>query len=66
MPEYRLYKLDARNRIISAEGLVEHDDAAAIEAAHARLDADWLELWCGARMVARLEPNPPGKNRPRG
>jgi hypothetical protein len=51
---YRLYFLDAANHITSAQDFERYDDngaiAYAMECAHGRA----VELWSGARLVARV------------
>jgi hypothetical protein len=57
MPSYRLYRLNAANKIIDAIDFDGPDiDSAKAEAV--RIDhAEIIEIWCGARMVARVNPN---------
>jgi hypothetical protein len=59
MPSYRLYRLNAANKIIDAIDFDGPDlDSAKSEAV--RIDhADIIEIWCGVRMVARVNPNQP-------
>jgi hypothetical protein len=59
MPSYRLYRLNAANKIIDAIDVEMPDvDSAKVEAVkvdHAQI----VEIWCGAQMVARVNPNQP-------
>ncbi len=59
MPDYRLYFLDRHSgRIRSAENLQAADDAGAIHRIRLRGSAEPMELWCGARKVARFDGVP--------
>jgi hypothetical protein len=52
--EYRVYLLNAADRIFDWRG-IEHDTDAAAIAAAARLVRDYaVEIWTGKRRVARL------------
>jgi len=51
---YRLYCLDGANKVASAEWIDADDDKAAIEVAKQMMDGQDLEVWQGARLVARL------------
>lgn len=54
MAEYRVYLLNAADRIFDWRG-IEHDTDAAAIAAAARLVRDYaVEIWSGKRRVARL------------
>ena len=54
MAEYRIYLLNAADRIFDWRG-IEHDTDAAAVAAAARLVRDYaVEIWSGKRRVARL------------
>ena len=57
MPSYRLYRLNAADKIIDAIDFDGPDvNSARTEAA--RIDhADIIEIWCGARLIARVKPN---------
>lgn len=57
MPEYRLYFLNAADKILRAEDLDCGDDSAAVEAAHALDHAAAIEIWSGRRLVARVDPS---------
>ena len=51
---YRLYDLDGVDKVSSGEWIDADDDEAAIEVAKRMMDGQDLEVWQGARMVARL------------
>jgi hypothetical protein len=59
MPSYRLYRLNAANKIIDAIDFDGSDlDSAKAEAI--RIDhAKIIEIWCGNQMVARVNPIQP-------
>jgi hypothetical protein len=55
MPAYRLYELRDANRIAGPPTVIEcESDAEVIEKAKALLDGLDIEIWDGARVVARL------------
>jgi hypothetical protein len=57
MPMYRLYRLNAANKIIDAIDY-EGPDLDSVKAEAVRIEhAEIIEIWCGARMVARVNPN---------
>jgi hypothetical protein len=59
MPSYRLYRLNAANKIIDAIDF-EGPDFNSVKAEAIRIDhAEIIEIWCGAQMVARVNPNRP-------
>jgi hypothetical protein len=59
MPSYRIYRLNAANKIIDALDF-EGPDLASVKAEAIRIDhAEIIEIWCGARMVARVNPKQP-------
>ena len=58
MSEYRAYTVDQDGHFIGYEPFVCADDADAIEKAGALVDGHDVELWCGERFVAKLEPKP--------
>ena len=58
MPHYRAYFLQRDNSISSALDLDCRDDAHAIETVTGMGRADPVELWQGARRIARIEPTP--------
>ena len=57
MPSYRLYRLNAADKIIDAIDFDGPDvNSARTEAA--RIDhADIIEIWCGTQLMARVNPN---------
>jgi hypothetical protein len=58
VPRYRIYFIDPRGRMRLGEDFDCEDDHPA----HARLDSaeraedEAVELWCGGRLVRRLQP----------
>jgi hypothetical protein len=56
MAEYRAYTVGGDGHFIGFEPLVCRNDAEAIERARRLIDGHAIELWSGARFVARLEP----------
>ena len=58
MPAYRLYFLDRYSGRIRAAENFHADDEAATEQVLQRGLGEPLELWCGARKVARFEAEP--------
>jgi hypothetical protein len=57
MPHYRLYRLHVNNYIMQALDFDGADDEAAVDEA-IRIDhAAIVEIWCGVRRVARVEPD---------
>lgn len=58
MPHYRIYAITAENHIFGAPATIHSDnDGEAIATARSLMNGRALELWDGARYVARLEPN---------
>ena len=58
MAHYRIYVLDSGDHISEPPEEVEcADDQAAIERAQSLLNGRAIEVWEGARCVARLESN---------
>ena len=57
MPSYRLYRLNAADKIIDAIDFDGPDlNSAKTEAA--RIDhAEIIEIWCGTQLAARVDPN---------
>lgn len=55
MAEYRAYTLGRDEHFIGFEPLVCADDAEAIDQAKRLVNGSDIELWTGARLVARLE-----------
>jgi hypothetical protein len=56
MADYRLYRLDPHDgQINGAEDFVSDDDVLAICIARSLANGSSIELWCGARNVARID-----------
>jgi len=55
MAEYRVYAIGPDGHIFDAKALVCGDDAEAIEQAHDAFESEVIEVWSGARLVARLD-----------
>ena len=55
MSHYRLYFLDRNDHIRHALDIECQDDAEAIELVEGHRDGRTMELWQGARRVARIE-----------
>ena len=61
MPDYRIYFIDPKNRISRMPEVVEcSDDQEAIQKAVQFIDGQDVELWDGARLVARFPHDPNG------
>lgn len=60
MTHYRLYVLGPAGRFARAVDLDCVDDGDARMQAQGRAGPDPLELWCGSRLVAKIEPLPGG------
>ncbi len=58
MPEYRLYFLGQDDRIQRALELECEDDDRAVETGGAHLNGQAMELWRGATLVKRFDPDP--------
>lgn len=57
MPSYRLYRLDVGDKIIDAIDF-DGSDVASAKAEAIRVDhAEIIEVWCGTKMVARVNPS---------
>ena len=52
---YRLYCLDQTGHIVSGRDLSAHDDLAALREAEAACTEHSVEVWHGARRVARVK-----------
>lgn len=52
--DYKLYCLDEAGRIVSARDILAHDDLAALREAEAGCENSAVEVWQGARRVARV------------
>ena len=53
--DYKLYSLDASGHIVSAKDVVARDDLAALQEAEKDCDKFVVEVWQGARRVARVK-----------
>jgi hypothetical protein len=53
--EYRAYIVGRDGHFVGFEPLVCADDAEAVEFAKRLLDDHMIELWCGERLVTKLE-----------
>jgi hypothetical protein len=60
MPDFRLYFMDKRDRIVEARDLECEDDEAAIRTAESHKDGRAMELWRRARRVHRFPTAEPG------
>lgn len=58
MPEYCLYRLNEDGRLLGPSIEIKvPDDAAAIAKAIAVDHAYLIEVWCGNRLVSRVDPS---------
>ena len=55
MAQYKLYCIDGREKIASADWLEAEDDEGAIALVRERHDGFKCELWQGTRLVTRLD-----------
>ena len=53
--EYRLYCLDEKDHIVSARNFLALDDLTALAEAEGACAKNAVELWQGARRVARVK-----------
>ena len=58
MAEYRAYIVGIDGHFMGYEPLICMDDAEAIDNAKRLVDGHDIELWCGERLVTRLEYKP--------
>jgi hypothetical protein len=58
MIEYRAFTVGPDGHFVGSEALICADDAEAIEQATRFVDGHDIELWSGARLVARLKHKP--------
>jgi hypothetical protein len=59
MPEYRFYTLSKDGRIAGPATIHDlPDDAAAVRHAERLVEDRPVEIWLGARKVAKVEPEP--------
>lgn len=56
MAEYRAYALGADGHIVDWKPLICDGDNQAIEKAREAFEGRTVELWCGERLVAGLNP----------
>jgi hypothetical protein len=54
MPTYRVYLIDAHDRVASYRPIEAHTDAEALEAARRFIDGCDVEVWDLARKIGRL------------
>ncbi len=54
MAGYRIYAMTPDGHIRSAADIEAENDGEAIQLARLRLERADIELWCGARRIARL------------
>jgi hypothetical protein len=59
MEEYRAYAIGDDGHFIAFEPMVCSNDAEAIGKAKLLADVSPVELWCGARLIVRLESRQP-------
>jgi len=57
MPDYRIYRIDKNDRVISRKEIVAPNDETALEAARQFLDDVDVEVWDHARKVGRPAKN---------
>jgi hypothetical protein len=57
MVEYQAYWIGPDNHFIGFVRLLCQDDAEALEQSRLLVDHRPVELWCGERFIARLEPH---------
>lgn len=53
--EYRLYCIGETDRIVSARSFHAEDDLMALQQAEAACEKNAVEVWQGARLVARVK-----------
>jgi hypothetical protein len=58
MPEYRAYTLGIDGHFVRFEVFVCADDSEAIDKAMRLFDGHIIELWCGVRLVTRMDQKP--------
>ena len=61
MSHYRIVTINYEGQLSRHRGFKCENDDDAIVWAKQLVDVSPVELWCGARFVARLEPPPPTK-----
>jgi hypothetical protein len=58
MADYRAYTVGDDGHFSDCHGRVCSDDSDAVEWAKQLVFSRVIELWCGGRFVAKLEPKP--------
>ena len=58
MPDYRAYIVGEDGHFLDCEARRWMDDRQAVEWAKQLVAGRAIELWCGERFVAKLEPKP--------
>jgi hypothetical protein len=58
MADYRAYIVGEDGHFLDCEERVCNDDRAAIGWAKQLVSSRVIELWCGERFVAKIEPKP--------
>jgi hypothetical protein len=58
MPDYRAYTIGHDGHLRDCEALSWDEDSEAIEWALRLVKSYTIELWCGERFVAKIEPKP--------
>ena len=58
VPDYRAYTVGHDWHFTDCHACVRNDDRAAIDWAQQLVASRAIELWCGERFVAKLEPKP--------
>ena len=53
--DYKLYGLDRSGHIVSGKDVIAPDDRAALQEAEKACEKHAVEVWQGARRVARVE-----------
>ena len=56
MTDYRAYLLEHDGRVVSQTPLICSNDVEAIKQAEHFIGRYAIELWCGERLVVRLQP----------
>ena len=64
MVGYRLYFLDAKDHIQNAMEFEAASDEEALLHVEAKREGRAVELWCGARVVAKFPKQPDGQAEP--
>jgi hypothetical protein len=64
MVEYRIYSIGSDGHFVKSECLECPSDEEAIKLTTLTIDTCDVELWSGARVVAKLHCNDPGRGAP--